>query len=174
MKRQIRRSVFETNSSAVHSLIVTKNNDYFSENEVRDNFKFLWGKPVKWSYEDMTFPIEFQVLTSLYDKARYVLALMCRQIGDNVYEEVNTVIRSYVPDFSGFEFETLDLPNGLVEENLIDFLQKEDITITEFLTNKRYVVIVDGDHDDCDYNRLKKSGLFNKEMVEREYIGEDF
>ena len=34
MKIQIRSNVFETNSSSMHSLVVTKTNDKYSDNEI--------------------------------------------------------------------------------------------------------------------------------------------
>ena len=41
MRVQIRRNMFETNSSSMHSLVITKDNDYYTNEELR---KFMYSK----------------------------------------------------------------------------------------------------------------------------------
>ena len=43
MKRQIRRNVFETNSSSMHSLVVKKESEHYNEVELRESV---------WLYDD--------------------------------------------------------------------------------------------------------------------------
>lgn len=58
---------------------------------------------------------------------------------------------------------------GYVDENILSgFLQKENITIEEFLLNKRYVVIQDGD-EYCYWQDIKDTGLINMDMIDHEY-----
>ena len=63
-----------------------------------------------------------------------------------------------------------DMPNtGYVDEDILSgFLESEGITIEEFITNKRYVVIQDGD-EYCYWNNMKKSGLVNIDVIDHEY-----
>lgn len=209
MKCQIRNGVFETNSSSMHSLVVTKNDEYYTEDEVRDSCG-LWKERKSGTnsykhiyYDDLRFGRSpFEVLTTFYKKVKYTLASMCKYKNDTVYNEVCDVIRSYVPEFIGFELrefaETIDkscyseddiirtygennytsnddfwivwgYETGYVDENILSgFLEQENISIREFLLNKKYIVVVDGD-EYCIYNTMKKSGLINTAFIEREY-----
>lgn len=51
---------------------------------------------------------------------------------------------------------------------LRNFLKDKNISLKEFLTNKRYVVVIDGD-EICDWIRYKKSGLINMDFIIEEY-----
>lgn len=66
-----------------------------------------------------------------------------------------------------FEF---DAPyTGYVDENVLgDFLEKENVSLEEFLTSKKYVVIQDGD-EYCYWADMKESGLVNLEAIDHEY-----
>ena len=62
---------------------------------------------------------------------------------------------------------------GYVDENILSgFLEKEGITLEEYLTNKKYVVIQDGD-EYCYWSDMKKTGLVNMDMIDHEYPKED-
>lgn len=203
MKRQIRRGVFETNSSSMHSLVVKKVSEYFTEQEVRDSM-YVNDEGMIHTYRDDLYygRSPFQILVSLKDKAFYTLASMCKYKDDDVYKEVCDTIRSYVPEFKDIELsfesrtyskkyytkESMDsylgegnyvdvgdqyvgwgYEVGSVDENILaGFLEKENINIAEFLKNKRYIVIVDGD-EYCIYKDMKRCGLINKDEIEKEY-----
>lgn len=208
MKRQVRRNVFETNSSSMHSLVIKKESAYFTDEEARDGIYINENGKIDLGFEDMHFGRSpFQVLYTLVDKAKYVLASMCIYKDDAVYEEVKNVIHSYIPEFIDFETE-LETHSysaiinteeeirkwfgdgnyikkdgrwivwghklGSVDEDILSsFLEKENITITEFLKNKRYIVIVDGD-EYCVYKDMKRSGLVNTDNIEKEYTPGDW
>ena len=58
---------------------------------------------------------------------------------------------------------------GYVDENILSgFLEKEGITLEEYLTNKKYVVIQDGD-EYCYWYDMKKTGLVNMDAIDHEY-----
>lgn len=62
---------------------------------------------------------------------------------------------------------------GYVDENILSgFLEKEGITLEEYLTNKKYVVIQDGD-EYCYWSDMKKTGLVNMKAIDHEYPKED-
>ena len=63
---------------------------------------------------------------------------------------------------------------GYVDENMLGgFLEKENITLEEYLTNKRYVVVQDGD-EYCEFAKFKKTGLINLDMIDHEYPRDDY
>ena len=57
---------------------------------------------------------------------------------------------------------------------LTNFLKDKGISLKEFLTNKKYTIIVDGDEYDT-YRRMKNSGFINLDFIVEEYdkSGED-
>lgn len=62
---------------------------------------------------------------------------------------------------------------GYVDENILGgFLDKERITLEEYLTNKKYVVIQDGDEYGY-WHDMKKTGLINMDIIDHEYPKED-
>lgn len=63
---------------------------------------------------------------------------------------------------------------GYVDKNILSgFLQKENISIEDFLINKKYVVIQDGD-EYCYWDDMKKSGLVNMDAINYEYTEGDY
>lgn len=58
---------------------------------------------------------------------------------------------------------------GCVDEDMLSgFLQKENISLEEYLTNKKYVVIQDGD-EYCYWGDIKNAGLIDMEAIDHEY-----
>ena len=51
---------------------------------------------------------------------------------------------------------------------LKNFLKDRNISLKEFLTNKRYIVVVDGDEID-EFSKLKYSGLIDMDFIIEEY-----
>lgn len=207
MKRQIRSSVFETNSSSMHSLVVKKKSEYFTAEEAREDIYINDKGKIRIDDEKLYFGRHpFKFLASVREKSLYVLASMCRFKGDAVYNEVCDVIKSYIPEFTDFDLKVelrdwFDLEDGenkmkkwygegnykrldnhwigwkyytgeVDEDILTAFLKKENITITEFLKNKRYCVVVDGDEYYI-YGSMKENGLINTEEIEKEYDNYD-
>ena len=73
----------------------------------------------------------------------------------------------------------LEMPNiGMIDHQsaglLKNFLSDKGISLQEFLTNKKYVIVVDGDEYE-DFDRYLKAGLINKDFIEEIYdrSGED-
>lgn len=87
MKIQFRRGAFETNSSSMHSIVITKNSDVFTQKEIREEFYFdmPWyrGDTKKLElhkYDFDYFGREFDILATFRDKLKYAIASYC---GDN-------------------------------------------------------------------------------------------
>lgn len=212
MKRQIRRNVFETNSSSMHSLVILKKNEYYTEEEARECFYV--GKDgfckINYSFDDEKMHFgryPFRILTTFKDKICYTLASMCKFKNDEVYKEVCDTIRSYIPEFKDFkctlesnvhtkrwytedtiksmygENNYIDTDEywitwkyylGSVEEDILTrFLEKKNITIKEFITNKKYIVVIDGDEYYI-FDKCKASGIIDLKMIEDEYCPNDY
>ena len=77
MKKVIRRNCFETNSSSMHSIVVTKNDERLTEKEIKDA---LWDRTILsiWNEENLCFGrYPFKVLSNLEDKVMYAIANYC-------------------------------------------------------------------------------------------------
>jgi hypothetical protein len=204
MKRQIRRSVFETNSSSMHSLIIMKENAYYTEEEVRQQLQLSEAGMLRQDERDTDFgKSPLRVLTTMKDKIFYTMGALCKYKNDEVYREICDAIRSYIPEFvdidlklrisiypkwkwseeeirneygpgnymdKGSAWYVKDYELGYVNRgsNLQSFFEEYGITVREFLCNKRYVVVTDGDEDRI-YFGMKALGLINDEEIEVEY-----
>lgn len=182
MKRQIRSSVFETNSSSMHSLVVKREDGYYADNELR---RHLWIYNGVWRIrhdEDITFGRHpFNCLCTFESKVRYAIASLCgwRKDAEKTFKEIEALVKEIIPECTSIELPTLwdwdddedgdKISYGSVDEDILSpFLQEENISLKEFLTNKKYVVIVDGD-EYCIWKNLKDSGLVNASEIEKEY-----
>ena len=236
MKRQIRRSVFETNSSSMHSLTVMKRDEKYTPEEILGEIYLyndsetgeehcVW-KP--WSH-DMEFGRSpFRSLGTFVDKWLYACASLVHDYNDDTYKELVALSLKYIPGLKkinlpmesgciadknddehksddyykqygkteeelqeylsqkekdwGFEVNYwksfgwwhYDKPfTGYVDEDILTgFLEKEGISLEEYLTNKKYVVIQDGD-EYCYWDDMKKTGLVNMDIIDHEYPRKD-
>lgn len=180
MKRQIRRNVFETNSSSMHSLVVKKTSEYYDESELRYGIWLDNGVWDIWNGDSLDFGrYPFKCLITFESKVKYAIASLCSHENsanaEKAFKSIAKVVYEMIP-----ECTSIELPKdryskkeatyyGYVDETiLIGFLKDEGITLKEFLTNKKYVVIVDGD-EYCTWSKIKKSGLVNRDEIDSEY-----
>ena len=231
MKKQIRRCVFETNSSSMHSLVVTKKNDRYSKDEILNGFYLFYDKETGedgiWEVRDDDLEFgryPFRSLGNFHDKWLYACASLVREYKDEVYNELERIALKHVPGLKKIQMPltTEHIPDkyntnfkdneyyqeygktedelveylmqkekdwgveihywesngywcfkkpytGYVDENILSgFLEKENISIEEFLLNKRYVVIQDGD-EYCYWQDIKDTGLINMDIIDHEY-----
>lgn len=237
MKRQIRRSVFETNSSSMHSLTVMKRNDKYTPEEILEDICLckdkdsgeeacIW-KP--WDHDLEFGRSPFRALGTFADKWLYACASLVHDYNDDIYKDLVTLALKYIPGLKkiklpmdsesipdkneeehkdddycqkygkteeelqeylsqkekdwGFEIEYWKFSNGYwhydkpytgyVDENILSvFLEKEGISLEEYLINKKYVVIQDGD-EYCYWDNMKQTGLVNMDMIDHEYSREE-
>lgn len=169
---QYRHGVFETNSSSSHSIIVSSKDDYYTKEEIERYIDRSYkdeGLVKFWNDDELTFRrYPFDILTTFEDKLRYVIASYSWD--DKIPEEVYEVCREVIEGFKGFEFPEVfdhwDEDGNYVKveyrgdvdhqscELLKSFLLKYKITLRDFLLNKRYVVIIDGDEYNTRYKLL--------------------
>lgn len=170
----IRRGVFEINSSSSHSLVIKKKSEYFNVEEIERCF---WldddGKISFLREEDLEFGrFPFNVLSSPYEKLRYLLAAYSND--NDKTEEIIDVLKEILNNCSGIEFPTNwdeEEYHGSIDHEsdgiLSGYLEENNISFKEFLLNKRYIIIVDGDEYSV-WNRLKRTGVINPDEIEVE------
>lgn len=177
--KQIRRNVFETNSSSSHSLVITTDNEHYTREEINKNFYVTKNGIVRlWESSLEFYRSPFDMLVTFKDKLRYAIA----SSNGNLVDECREICKKYVDGFIDFEFDTKDyvwdsnvkdyveakvpVPNygGTDDYQIEGWLKKYNVSLEEFLTNKRYIVVVDGDEYQI-FDHIKKSGFFDTSKI---------
>jgi hypothetical protein len=161
--RQIRQSVFETNSSSSHSIAIKKENDYVTKEQLEEEFKWkIWDKEKGLlSFRDYELEFgrsPFEALYGFYDKLRFVIASMADNEEDR--KVIEEIMFKYIPDLKVLKYPTrynydsdedggAEPSYGYIDHQscglLQAFLANHDIGLEEFLTNNKYIVFIDGD-----------------------------
>ncbi len=176
--KQIRCNVFETNSSSSHSLVITTDNEHYTREEINKNFYMTDGIVRLWESSLEFYRSPFDMLVTFNDKLRYAIA----SSNGNLVDECREICKKYIDGFTDFEFDTKDyvwdsevkdyvvanvpVPSygGTDDYQIEGWLKKYNVSLEEFLTNKRYIVVVDGDEYQI-FDHIKKSGLFNTSKI---------
>ena len=185
--KQIRRNVFETNSSSSHSLVITTDNEHYTREEINKNFYVTKKGIVRlWESSLEFYRSPFDMLVTFKDKLRYAIA----SSNGNLVDECREICKKYVDEFTDFEFDTKDyvwdsevkdyvetdepVPNygGTDDYQIEGWLKKYNVSLEEFLTNKRYIVVVDGDEYQI-FDHIKKSGLFDTSKIIHDSYAEE-
>ena len=190
MRQIIRSNVFETNSSSMHSIAISKTDTYFTDEEVYNSFseydKYYGRKndlhirflnDYTKDKEDTSFGrAPFAILSTYCDKLRYYIASKSNIWNDEEYKTFLDSIKKRYPRIKDFSFTKYteeqkkyycnDYNYGSVDhqssELLFNFLLHKNISIEEFLTNKKYIIIIDGDEYGIS-THLINSGIINVE-----------
>nr|DAE13424.1 MAG TPA: hypothetical protein [Siphoviridae sp. ctLqe90] len=184
--KQIRRNVFETNSSSSHSLVITTDNEHYTREEINKNFYMTDGIVRLWESSLEFYRSPFDMLATFKGKLRYAIA----SSNGNLVDQCRELCYKYVDGFVDFEFDTKDyvwdsevndyveaeepIPNygGTDDYQIEGWLKKYNVSLEEFLTNKRYIVVVDGD-EYAIYDHIKKSGLFDTSKIVHDSYAEE-
>ena len=178
--KKIRSSVFETNSSSMHSICINTGElgNPFPENDFYISEYKNYGTIEIWDRDDLYFGRHpFQLLASVYDKTRYAIASYgakrFKEIEDIFAEAYNatnpeTPFTEFVLPKTDWDWETGKDVNppisyyGCIDhqssELLDSYLKKHNITLKEFITNPKYVVVIDGD-EYFTFEKYKELGL---------------
>lgn len=181
MKQLIRYSTFETNSSSMHSLVISKKAKPYSKiakNLYYYNYDFeLFGCCDTVRFERHPF----EVLSSPKDKLRYYVAhyvgykketQRLKEVEDLVHELTGCSrknIKLYYEETEPWRSGKVVKSYGWAGindtgEDVFDYIEKNNISLKEFVLDPRYTVIVDGD----EYQEFKK--LFLKGIIDLDNI----
>ena len=202
----VRKSVFETNSSSSHSVAITDSDcyetkEYFQELADRmwtnDENEYRVSKLFVDDAEDLEFGrYPFDILYTFADKVRYAFASYSYDPDCEMFCEIKRIIEKYTGRSKivfprELHWDRIDdngnVPStefyGYVDHQscrLLDgFLKKSGITMEEFLTNRKYMVIIDGDEYNF-WGKMKESKIINTSVIGKEYscfdecLDEDF
>lgn len=179
--RQVRLNTFETNSSSSHSFVITDFEGRYSQEELM-NHVYLGndGKVIMWESRLEFGRSPFDFLNTFESKTRYAIASSNGRLVPQIVE----VWKKYVPGFSRFEFdekyrvwdeekqeyvETDDdnpvYEYGYTDDSMIEvWLQNYNVSVEDFLTMKRYVVVCDGDEYRT-WDKVRDSGLMDTSHI---------
>lgn len=171
MKRQIRRRIFESNSSSMHAIVVMKDNLIETQKEIMNDMRIYEDGVLKYDNHELEFGRSpFECLCTFESKVRYAFASFSYDKEKRI--EIEEIIKKNVPKCKEIKFPTMQYYTygengtfyGYVDENVLGkFLISEGITLEDFIVNKRYIAMVDGD-EYCIHDDLKRSGLINKDL----------
>lgn len=179
--KQVRLNTFETNSSSSHSFVITDFEGRYSQEEImnhvycrKDGSVNMWNNSLEFGRS----PFDF--LNTFESKTRYAIASSNGRLVPQIVE----VWKKYVPGFSHFEFdekyrvwdeekheyvETDDdnpvYEYGYTDDSMIEaWLKKYNVSVEDFLTMKRYVVVCDGDEYNT-WDKVRNSGLMDTSHI---------
>lgn len=176
---QIRDNTFETNSSSSHSFIIADFEDRYTQEEMMKDI-YLWNDNKKrmYSRELEFYRSPFSLLTTFESKSRYAIA----SSGGRLVEKVEEIWCKYIPNFDGFKFDTekdywddkiedwveseVPIPcyGGTDDYQIEGWLKGYNVSLEDFLTMRRYMVVCDGDEYRIWYHILD-SGLVDKSHI---------
>lgn len=155
----IRKGIFETNSSSMHSLVLlkqVKEENYFKAPYLNRDDKLTFY------YDELSFGRSpFEILPTFVDKLRYAIA----HYGKERFSELEELAKKYIPSCQGIELGYNDeYRYGYIDHQSYGLLYEVDLE--EWLTNPNEIVIIDGD-EYCVFESLIESGLINQENIVR-------
>ena len=178
---QIRRGVFETNSSSSHSIIIKKKDrpldeqidpgwhmhmDEDDENDPRNGI-------IGFRDDDLEFGRDpFHFLVTWYDRLCYAIATYHTKEGVATIFEI---CQRRIKGFKGFDFPHDDWAHeeedyyGYVDHQSHGLLEKVldhyRISLEDFIFNDRYVIVIDGDEYQY-FSVLTGQEFFDKNAIE--------
>lgn len=176
---QIRDNTFETNSSSSHSLIITDFDGKYTPEEMMRGI-YLWNGNKDRMYESNLefYRSPFSLLATFESKSRYAIASSDGRLAD----EVEKIWHKYIPNFNGFKFDMkteeydydkkewvdLDEPKpiygGTDDYEIEGWLKSYNVSLEDFLTMRRYMVVCDGD-EYREWYHILDSGLVDKSHI---------
>ena len=158
--RQIRRGVFETNSSSCHSIVMAKNKlEPYGPCDTEGERGWIRGSALM--YRDLLFEaFEFEVLTSWIDKLGYSIAAsqyFLREDIENMLEEHVEMAKKHGYNIDKIVIENMDMEKEGFDifdfasvdhqsyDLLRDFLLENQIGVEDFIFDPKYVLVIAGD-----------------------------
>lgn len=177
--RQVRLNTFETNSSSSHSFVIAKFDEKYTEEEMNHHiYIHKDGKYRIWASQLEFGRSPFNILATFESKSRYAIAAS----NGRLVPQIEEIWRKYIPDFKSFEFDERykvwdETVHDYVEpeEPIYDYgytddcqiegwLKQYNVPLEDFLTMKKYIIIVDGDEYRIWWNILH-TGLLDTSLI---------
>lgn len=169
---KIRQSVFETNSSSMHSLVIAKNGHTQEFKELLEH-KYIGEKGVYniWDSEIDFDRSPFRILNNAIDKLLYLIADTTK---DETRKELLEMFYQIYPEIKELKFPKSYNDDDEVEYGYVDhqskgfvtnYLLENNILAKDFVTNTKYSIIIDGD-EYCEWENFKRSGLIDIAKIE--------
>lgn len=178
--KKIRSSVFETNSSSMHAVCIAnnKNSDRYPPSDIikmnyidSNGFMYVY-------YDELSFGrYPFKILFSLYEKTLYAIASFGEEKFDELTQIFKTAYNDAVKEINSHStyqhryFEGFQMPDnyyGDIDHQsfgmLQGFLKSNNITISEFLLNPKYIIVIDGD-EYMNLDRYQNAGFLTELKV---------
>ena len=183
MKRKIRRGCFQTNSSSEHVLCLMKTDKPVTEETFENEYFYLRNDGIlDYTYEEDDFYFgrsPFRVLCTFRDKLMFVIASYCGGYTTNAeeeFEKILKIVQEINPNIKGIKLPKSyyydKIFYGDIDHQSAGLLQKflvsHNLTIKDFLSNGKYIVIITGDEYTI-YDDLKDFGLINLDNIEEEF-----
>lgn len=163
MRTQIRRGVFESNSSSMHSLCIMKNGGKYTPEEI---FSDIWlsqdketGEECVWDlwYErDLYFGRSpFKAISTFGEKWKYACASMVVDYNDDIYKELERIAIKYIPGLKQIKLpkEEHSIPNIDYDDGRDSFYRKEygktEAEFLEFIKSNEELLGIEIDYWEC-------------------------
>lgn len=190
----IRRSVFETNSSSMHSLVIVKNSLPYTDLELKFD---VWNNDPEFNLfdyreEGVYERHPYRVLRTPLQKLQYYVAYTLGTCGKT--EKIDE-IKQFIHKHTNVPLDKIDLYHreshcnrkgewhetkdfGCVYENdtgedVFHFVKRKGITMEDLILNPKYIIIVDGDEYEL-FKALFDSGIITQDNIEDISSGIDF
>ena len=170
---QIRKGVFETNSSSSHSIVIMKKPYTTDNNETLPDWCLRNEGIVYFPSHDLSFGWSKDILFNPYGRLRYAIASYSDD--DDKIDEICELCRKNVKGFKGFRFNHAEYGDG-IDRGYVDhlsygllqrMLNECGVSLEEFIFNNRYIVIIDNDNSDTIIDTMKDVGLLNMNRIEK-------
>lgn len=189
---QIRNNCFETNSSSSHSLVIKAGSDYYTPEEVYEEFQYMCeeveDKSGKYIIEPLGHEFDqgfnrhpFQILDTFRKKLWYLYAhAPVRKIPPKgrrewaryqpEYYKVTNYLKKYLPWFEGVSWKYCGKWDKPYSEacGFTGALKKAGLDWYTYLFDKNVIVICDGDEYNV-WSDLKKANLVRLPKGTKEY-----
>ena len=185
---QIRSSVFETNSSSMHSVVIAKTTPeeapkYFTHNWNKDPIMKISEYELDWGRGPFSF------LNSFEDKLTYLIPAVCYGNNkDNEFNNIMTAVKEILTENNFTEEIQIIMPKtkeynydkheyeekettyyGTIDHQsssiLKEFLKKYNLSYKEFLENPKIQIVIDGD-EFCYFYEMLNSKIIDENSIE--------
>ena len=164
----IRKGVFETNSSSSHSMCIRNDTNESCIDvetvEKKLNVDGIWFVDGDKNWYERS-PV--RLLDKFSEKALYVLALVTYNFDEDKFNELTNIVKKYVPKFKGFDKiikHKYSNDFGYVQNTGIwKWMKKNSISMEDLLTNSRYSIVVDGDEYNI-FTGMEECGIISNNV----------